>query len=456
MNKKLMYIMLCFAMVLIPCFNVSAEEVYPDLEDDPDFVEYLPDRSGEENVKNDKGQVIEGYFRIRYRRWVADDEAYNVCYSYDTLTDESNYLYILFLESENDDEYNYYRLCGSDSVEVCRTYYYESANANREFGTSVSDPLSVSFKSSQYKNGYPLADYKRIDSKAVVVESNIPIFNADDEEAINAYVENGDYSGAINSDDIKGMEYDKTIELPHDLKFSGEIFFHKPLSGGYCFKTKNACGVSWQIPDDDTLLYDLDVCGTFNTTSGQKTTQWHSLARHSAYSGDAVIFDFINENLNVNLLDNSIASYVNSSGWDVDEMVLLSVRVRHVKDGKYSNWVVLSMDKSGSGSAHVEDVDGNVVDDDEYTGSDGYDTNGENGGSVADDKNTVVDTSNISINGIMGYIKSGFGLLGSGGIIALMSQTYLYLPGSVWTIIKFFISMLVAICLIKLVKEVLL
>ena len=286
--------------------------------------------------------------------------------------------------------------------------------------------------------------------------TNLPVFEKNDQESIAKYLENGDYSGAINSDDVKGVEYDETIELPHDLKFSGEVFFHKPLFGGYCFKTKNVCGVSWQIPDDNTLLYDLDVCGTFNTTSGQKTTQWHSLARHSSYSGDAVIFDFINGNLNLNLLDNSIASYVNSSGWDVDEMVTLSVRVRNVKDGKCSNWVVLSMNQSGSGSAHVEDTDGNVVDNDEYTGSDGYDTNGKNGGSVADDNNTVVDTSNISINGIMGYIKSGFGLLGSGGIIALMSQTYLYLPGSIWTIIKFFISMLVTICLIKLVKEVLL
>lgn len=454
MNKKLMYIVLCFALLLVPCFTVSAEESYPELDDDPDFVEYLPNRTGEESVKNDKGQVIEGYFRVRYRRWTGDNKAYNYCYSYDASTDESNCLYILFTEAERDDVYNYYKLCGSDTAEVQRTYYYESVDKN--FNNSVGDPVLVSFKTTSYREGYPLVDYKRTNSKAVVFESNIPVFNADDEEAIRAYVENGDYSGAINSDDVKGVEYDETIELPHDLKFSGEVFFHKPLFGGYCFKTKNACGVSWQIPDDNTLLYDLDVCGTFNTTSGQKTTQWHNLARHSSYSGDAVIFDFINGNLNLNLLDNSIASYVNSFGWDVDEMVTLSVRVRNVKDGKCSNWVVLSMNQSGSGSAHVEDADGNVVDNDEYTGSDGYDTNGKNGGSVADDNNTVVDTSNISINGIMGYIKSGFGLLGSGGIIALMSQTYLYLPGSIWTIIKFFISMLVSICVIKLVKEVLL
>lgn len=454
MNKKLMYIVLCFALLLVPCFTVSAEESYPELDDDPDFVEYLPNRTGEESVKNDKGQVTEGFFRLRYRRWVNDKSSFSACYSYDVSTDDSSYLYILFLGTDDDNVYNYYRLCGLDVANVQRTYYYRNESGENNF--SVSDPVNVSFKIAQYREGYPLADYKRVNSKAVLAETNLPIFNADDEEAINAYVEKGDYSGAINSDDVKGVEYDETIELPHGLKFSGEVFFHKPLSGGYCFKTKNACGVSWQIPDDNTLLYDLDVCGTFNTASGQKTTQWHNLARHSSYSGDAVIFDFINGNLNLNLLDNSIASYVNSFGWDVDEMVTLSVRVRNVKDGKCSNWVVLSMNQSGSGSAHVEDTDGNVVDNDEYTGSDGYDTNGKNGGSVADDNNTVVDTSNISINGIMGYIKSGFGLLGSGGIIALMSQTYLYLPGSIWTIIKFFISMLVSICVIKLVKEVLL
>lgn len=470
MSKKIRCIVLFFVMLLTSSFSVFAEEVYPELEDDPNFIEYLPDRSSEECLKNDKGQVIEGYFRVRYRRWVADDKAYSTCYSYDASTDESNYLYILFLESENDDEYNYYRLCGSDSAEVCRTYYYETTN--KEFGTTVSDPVSVSFKSAQYRNGYALADYKRINSKAVNFDTNIPVFNADDEEAINAYVENGDYSGAINSDDLDTppVEYDELVEKPQNVRTYGNIKNVVNFDD-----TKGQITVRWDVPQNqiDSYSYDLQVrvkyleSGTNFVWTGWSTqvsdypyngrdiydlTTGEKVTRSSTLPEDFIVKQELIDKL---VPDSIISTPIGTSHRAVSE---IEVRIRNRCGNKCSIWVSTKKKSDNTNEVFATDDDGNIVDDEDYHGQDNdnsnqdtyYDTDYQDGGTSG-----TVNTDNVSVSSILGFIKSGFGLLGDNGIIALISRTYLYLPASIWTIIKFFVAMLVVIAIIGAIKEVL-
>lgn len=464
-----MYIVLCFALFLVPCFTVSAEESYPELDDDPDFVEYLPNRTGEESIKNDKGQVIEGYFRVRYRRWTGDNKAYSFCYSYDASTDESNYLYILFLESEKDDAYNYYRLCGSDSAEVQKVYYYQAVDET--YNKSIRDPVNVSFKSAQYEEGYPLADYKRTNSKAVVFESNIPVFNANDEEAINAYIESGDYSGAINSDgiDTPPVEYDELVEKPKNLRTYGNV---ENIFGAY--DKSGQITVRWDVPQSqiDSYSYDVQVRSCYIYGGKSTWTSWNTKVSDYPYNGrdlydlttgekvdrgptlpeDFIITQKILYENVPSVPDNLITGATRYAISDFE------VRVRNRSGGRCSNWVSTKVSADNKHIATVTDDDGNVVDDEDYNGQDVnnsnqdtyYDTDYQDGGT-----NGTVNTDNVSISSILGFIKSGFGLLGDNGIIALMSRTYLYLPASIWTIIKFFVAMLVVIAIIGAIKEVL-
>lgn len=463
--KKIFVYIFMLLFLLVPGFSVSAASL-----SDYDIDSVL--KSSIENRTDDKGHITSGYWHYNH---------------YGVSRTQAVLLFNILDESKKDNELFYYL-----------TYYQQAAGTSyfRQYtlhGVRLSDfredlPGYVEFASYNYNfdpqyfdssfdkgklsfgvgtiSSVPLDAGLQFYAERDFFDTNIPVFNRNDTSAINAYINEGDVSGADNAEDILSggdPEYDENIELPQNAKVSGKYTFsltknvtdYIPLF----VAIKNASGskllsLSWSIPDDRELMYDLDIRGDYTADSGLLSSPWYSITTGGSYLGDAVIYDIVNDNLNLNLLNDYLTDFVKNNS-SIKDCPSISFRIRNCKDGKCSKWVVVSITEDGKGSAHVEDKDGNVEYTDEYDGSNGYDTNGDNGSSKEDSDNGKVNYDDISIAGIMGYIRGGFGLLGNNGIIALMSKTYLYLPASIWTIITFYISMLVVIALIRAIKEVL-
>lgn len=295
--------------------------------------------------------------------------------------------------------------------------------------------------------------------------STIPIFNINDVDAINAYKESGDASGSSNYDYINSASYSDEIEKPHNLKLSGKFSYMTSCSShgssfgrGDCMFCKPLKGsvlsVAWSIPDDVSYLYDIDVRANGNSSSGQFSTSWVSVVRGGKYSSSSVaaIYDLVHIEKNTNILNDCVLPILPN---DVNDITGVSLRIRHRKGKSCSNWVVITVGTNGSASAKVENDDGGTVDDSEYTNSDGYDTNdGSDGDGDTSNDGGSTNVGGVDISELMIYIRDGFGLLGSGGIISLMSQTFLFLPNSIWVIIKFFISTLITISVIGAVVKI--
>lgn len=308
--------------------------------------------------------------------------------------------------------------------------------------------------------------------------TNLPVFEKNDQESIAKYLENGDYSGAVNADNINGQvgDVDNSIEKPRNLKVISDGKYtnmigsavNAPFIGDYI--------AHWeQTVDTLDYEYDVDVRFTFKNivynnipelqvaVKQTYTSDWYTMRQGFPYLGEkneelkidrsvlnnAVVYNFVSLFKTGTILD-SVMVKGSLVSYDIEKV---QIRVRNRSGDKVSNYVTTTVDyKTGSVTASVTDKDDNKVDDEEYNDTDVDETTGDK-----DVLDAISDgDSSFGISGIMAFIKSGFGLLGDYGIIALMSRTYSYLPRSIWTIITFFISMLVVICVIKAIKEVLL
>ena len=288
-------------------------------------------------------------------------------------------------------------------------------------------------------------------SKTVKFDTNIPIFLDGDQESIDKYINNGDYSGAENADVINDAEkdvYDESIPMPHNLKVvQGVDQSGATKQTEYIANYNKDVVITWTQDDKlDDMQYDVDVAfsayripdDNFNEIREINTPYYNIVNSNSYGSGSSVTVKLDASQLN-KLKDNGFLGN-------------LYIRVRNKVNKKCSNYARITIniqEKTAFVDETETDSKGPDTDDeqasDEYNGTN---ANGENGG-------TDLDFSNINVDGIISFIKNGFGLLGDYGIIALMSKCYLYLPGTVWTLIYFFISMMIVISIISLVKKVL-
>jgi len=266
----------------------------------------------------------------------------------------------------------------------------------------------------------------------------IPIFDEDDTDAINAYKNSGDVSGATNSDTFV-EKYDDAIPLPHNFRIvSGN---KQPVSGVdvYPNRFNKDIVLAWEQSDVvDGLVSDIQV--SFTTIEKEDANSMNTRESTSSY------YDVVKD-----ISYNGTPSMTIKIGYqqlntlrDKDGLLLSKVtfRIRNRVGKKTSNWVRVTLDlKTGKATATEENYD-----DETDTGGDEYN---DNTVSPPDDS-----SGNVSIDGIMNYIRGGFGLLGDTGIIALMSQCFLYLPGNVWSIIYFYLSMVVAIALFAVFVKV--
>lgn len=121
---------------------------------------------------------------------------------------------------------------------------------------------------------------------------------------------------------------------------------------------------------------------------------------------------------------------------------------RNVSGSKCSNWVKVTYDLITETSSYeeVKSVDGSdVPSDTKYDSSEYYPDD-----YIYNDNEPAQDSNS---GGIIGYIKSGLGLVGNNSIIALIGNTFSFLPKELTTLLLFGGALLVAVGIIKVVTR---
>ena len=427
MKKCLYCIVFLFMLVFVNTMPVYAEDT-----DDPILFEKPKTET------NEKGHVVNGY--IHSKTATSDGNGYN---DYLFLGVKGENAVIYFVKKDG-----YYILHSYDVDSgkwVVANGHYAFNWIDKSNQPHLIQETTVTFKDVSASKGYLCFKI----SSAYLFDTNIPIFEDGDTKSVDNYVNDGDYSGAENVENIQSTvkdEYDESVPMPHNLKVvqgvdqSGTTLQTKLLTN----YNKDVV-ISWMQEDKlDNMQYDVDVAfsafripdDNFNEIR-EINTPYYNIANSQSYGSGS--------NITVKL-DASQLNQLKEKGY----LGKLYIRVRNKVGKKCSNYARITIniqEKTAIVDETEIDSKGPDTDDeqtsDEYNGTNG---NGENGSNL--------DFSNINVNGVTSFIKDGFGLLGDNGIISLMSRCYLYLPSNVWTLIYFFISMMIVICIISLIKKV--
>lgn len=428
MKKCMCCIAFVFMLVFVNTVNVYAEET-----EDAILIEKP------ETETNEKGHIINGY--VCAKENTSDSNGYND-YMFFNISGQNAVIY--FINNGTYYELHSYDVTSGSWVNVTTQYTFNWVDSSNVVHPVIENSAET-FSSCDSTSIYPAFKI----GKCFYFETNIPIFNEDDTESVENYVNDGDYSGAENADDIQSTvkdEYDESVPMPHDLKVVQGVD-----QSGTTLQTKLLVNynkdvvISWTQEDKlDNMQYDVDVAfsafripdDNFNEIR-EINTPYYNITNSQSYGSGS--------NITVKL-DASQLNQLKEKGY----LGKLYIRVRNKVGKKCSNYARITIniqEKTAIVDETEIDSKGPDTDDeqtsDEYNGTNG---NGENG--------TNLDFSNINVNGVTSFIKDGFGLLGDNGIISLMSRCYLYLPSNVWTLIYFFISMMIVICIISLIKKV--
>ena len=476
-RKIFVFFMMCICISLM-LFNRSYALGYGDSTGRYDVPEYMFDNEqlSSESTKDDVGHIQSGYF---FYTFVSGSVEY---YKNEVFKADNGYLYVTYKRSHPEfysggvDSFEYTVWCTSSLKDLSVDVSFPAGsvgNPSPEILLLERDKTDSGFVRRYFMNHIidKDVDVKDIEETIATYCTNLPVFDETNQEAIETYISNGDYSGAINSDDIDTppVEYDELVEKPKNLRTYGNV---ENVLGPY--DTTGRITVRWDVPQNqiDSYSYDVQVRSCYIYAGKPVWTGWNTKVSDFPYNGHDVYDLTTGEKVNrsttlpedfivtqkilyenvPSVPDNLITGVTRYSIKDFE------VRVRNRSGGRCSNWVSTKVSADNKHITTVTDDNGNVVDDEDYNGQDVnnsnqdtyYDTDYQDGGT-----NGIVNTDNVSVTSILGFIKSGFGLLGDNGIIALMSRTYLYLPASIWTIIKFFVAMLVVIAIIGAIKEVL-
>lgn len=441
--------MLGFLFVL--CFsNISNAEsmkvTYTPIDDDsftafdPDSL-YVPDDFFPDY--DDKGRVITGNYCITlestagsglsYRKfyWQAEfASSGGLCILHDTSA--TNYTSKYYVASKTAFSGNglFGKYLGDYSTES-QVYDVKSSTSSL-FGLYVKNICLFT--------SFPVDKYQLVN-----FSTNIPVFDINDEAAIMSYFDDGSFDGAENEDTVHVNPnqptpdiYDGSVPLPHNLRVlqgaDQSVVGDASTTVGTFSKD---VVLAWEQSDVvDGLTYEIQFQSYAKRMpdDGQLTLQEH----WSPYN--SIVKDTYNGSKSITVsIDTSTLNNYKEKGF----LTKQKFRVRNSVNGNTSNWVVVTIDiEKGTATATEEGYADDTQGGDEY-----------NDTSVGGDTGVNID-GNISVDGIMSYVRDGFGLLGNGGIISLMSSTFLYLPGSTWTIFNFFVSSLVVIAMIGAVVKI--
>ena len=427
---------------------------------DDDYVSYFKERflEGElefDKVTDEQGHILTGYFLYVY--YVEERDIFY--YGYNIIPNPSStseYIYLVRTPSTIDDgfvqsyEYRIFSSSDDSSFVVNRNgnnyCYYDDF-----YNYSYSIPMDRNIPDVHYSHDILLCNLPES-----CVGTSFPVFDYGDQDAIDAYVNSGDYSGAVNADDVdrENSVVDGDIEMPRDLKVT------KGYATGLvsAYSLDKDCVFTWnQTVDTSGYVYDVDaqmVIGTVThsgsavLTGDKYDSGWVNIVDSYHYDGAqqmtrSITASQLNDILLVKCFDNYIAATNKKLTYKGYLVSQLKIRVRNRSGTSASDYVVITIDMdSASTTAKVEDENGEDVENDEYTGQD-----------VSDPDKPSVTDSDLSLTGILDYIRSGFGLLGSGGLLSLMSSTFSYIPSSVWTLIKTAIAISITIMVLSLVKR---
>lgn len=296
--------------------------------------------------------------------------------------------------------------------------------------------------------------------KMTSFDTNLPIFDIDDVESINNYINYGDTSGSLN--EIDKPEHDLDVELPRNLVSRGswDDHYQNAQNNG----KGNRVTFQWSCPTVlDGYSYDVKLKMSYKTTltGGVYSTDTCNFVTNYPYETGSWID--INTGLPVSRSPDTPESFYvdiprvnelfNKCGMSNPPnpyfVVDFTFYVRNRKDNKCSSWVKVGMNLDGSTNADVVDDDDNPTDEEEYDGS----ITEPNVPYHPDIPGIPDIPSSFDISGITAFIRSGFGLIGSGGLISLMSSVFSYIPASVWDLIKMAVSTSILIMIIGLIKN---
>ena len=278
---------------------------------------------------------------------------------------------------------------------------------------------------------------------------SIPVFDSrktNYKESVKNYLENGDTSGANNAKELNEKytdKYDGTIPLPQNLKVVSGV--DQTITGTSLEKLgsfNKDIVLTWEQPDiPDGMQFEIEAEFSAKRLADDNysdlreyTGAYHTVVQKTAYGDTKTVTVSV---------DHKTLNGLKEKGY----LTKVNFRVRNCIENRTSDWVLITVDIANKTATATQQ---------------GYEDNGNTGGDTYNDTNVdasdnnknVVDSNNINFSSLSGFIKDGFGLIGSGGILTLMSRTFLFLPGTFWTIIYFFVSMLVFVCVIKLIKDV--
>ena len=292
-------------------------------------------------------------------------------------------------------------------------------------------------------------------SNLEVLETNVKVymqtFDTDEElSAYHAQIVNGEVN-ADNEADFLPAQYG-VLEPPVNLSFYGD---------GILAATD--AKFSWKQTDENYKKWTTEVL-VYGNVGYKLTVDFFGSFKET---GDVLLKSFTvptkNLSFNINFLEvleeGSHAYYqkiVDDLGdWLGSHTTLLSnsIYVRNkYSDGTYtyySNWVKVFIDDEGNTATEYEY-------DDKVFGDSGQDFSQEQPGQS--DNTSIKQDSEYNGNDVMNgseldslgdVISDGFGLLGDGGIVDMMSDFFSFIPGPIWTLILTGIGLIITIAVIK-------
>lgn len=351
------------------------------------------------------------------------------------------YLYLVKDESSTDSE-SVYGLYGNGEL------YYTLTSTRKNLMTEetwVHERNSSGYKLGIASEGTFFGNFTTISTSGLppVIDTNIPIFSGNNLDAIKAYEETGDASGADNYDKYKGDKYDSSIPTPHDFKVIQGV--DQTIAGveeSFLADYNKDIVLTWRQDDViDNLEYEIEGDFYYKRISDSNFAEIQEM--NTGYKEVVPRTSYGSSTSSTVQIPKSTLNGLKERGYQTK----VYFRVRNVIANKTSNWVLVKIDLVNKTATATEQS----YYDNSDTGGDEY--NDDNVDYDSDNSNSNANNGSISLDGLMTYIKSGFGLLGSGGLIALMSSTFSYIPASVWTLIKMAISISIAIMILALVKR---
>ena len=308
--------------------------------------------------------------------------------------------------------------------------------------------------------------------------TSLPVFNCDDtnfQENLKKYLEKGDCSGAENVYDVSQPTQDDSVELPKNLRTYGNVFEEAIEGTSISSMTPryNAMTVRWDPPEDiQSYSYDVKIQVTYSKCTGVVTGRVPDLTKTETTSAEMVVTDYpyanrgtydLTTGKEISRGDNQPEDYVINGdtlkklNYSVDFNNMfprtLKVWVRNRKGDKCSNWVAVSANASmpsGSDSkARVEDNNGNKVDNDTY--NDTPVDNSKQNTYYETDKNgpNSSETPEFSLSKFLEYLKSGFGLMGSNGLVAFFARSFNYYPSQIWILITAGVACMIVVGIVN-------